>query len=43
MQEITIPAHLIGAGSQPAEEDGAELDILQLPDEMATFRSYNFV
>jgi len=38
MQEITIPAHLIGAGSQPAEEDGAELDILQLPDEMATFR-----
>ncbi len=38
MQEISIPPNLIGVGSQPAEEDGAELDILQLPDEMTTFR-----
>ncbi len=38
MQEIKIPVNLIGAGSQPADEDGATLDILQLPDEMQTFR-----
>ncbi len=38
MPDISIPVSLIGAGSQPAEEDGANLDILQLPDEMATFR-----
>jgi len=28
---------MTGPGSQPGEEDGAELDIMQLPDEMATF------
>jgi hydrogenase-1 operon protein HyaF len=38
MHEIHIPVSEIGAGSQPAEEDGASLDILQLPDEMQTFR-----
>jgi hydrogenase-1 operon protein HyaF len=38
MQEINIPVNRVGAGSQPAEEDGATLDILQLPDEMQTFR-----
>lgn len=37
MQDINIPISLTGVGSQPAEEDGAELDILQLPDEMTTF------
>ncbi len=38
MQHIKIPVSQIGAGSQPAEADGASLDILQLPDEMQTFR-----
>jgi hydrogenase-1 operon protein HyaF len=38
MYEINIPVSKIGAGSQPNEEDGASLDILQLPDEMQTFR-----
>ncbi len=37
MREINIPVNLTGPGSQPADEDGASLDILQLPDEMATF------
>lgn len=37
MNESKIPVSLIGAGTQPAEEDGASLDILQLPDEMQTF------
>ena len=34
MQEIRIPVGQVGAGSQPAEEDGANLDILQLPEEI---------
>jgi hydrogenase-1 operon protein HyaF len=38
MQKINIPVNLIGAGSQPAEEEGASLDILELPGEMQTFR-----
>jgi hydrogenase-1 operon protein HyaF len=37
MNEINIPIHVTGPGSQPTEEDGAQLDILQLPDEMTTF------
>ncbi|MCU7812544.1 MAG: hydrogenase expression/formation protein [Candidatus Thiodiazotropha sp. (ex Notomyrtea botanica)] len=37
MQETHIPVSLIGTGSQPQEEDGANLDILELPDEMQTF------
>ncbi|MEW8030411.1 MAG: hydrogenase expression/formation C-terminal domain-containing protein [Candidatus Thiodiazotropha sp.] len=37
MNEIDIPISVSGPGSQPAEEDGASLDILQLPDEMSTF------
>lgn len=38
MQETHIPIANIGAGSQPDEADGANLDILELPDEMQTFR-----
>jgi hydrogenase-1 operon protein HyaF len=38
MREINIPVNLTGPGSQPADEDGANLDILQLPDEMETVR-----
>jgi hydrogenase-1 operon protein HyaF len=38
MRETKIPLNRVGAGSQPAEEDRASLDILQLPDEMETFR-----
>jgi hydrogenase-1 operon protein HyaF len=38
MHEFPIPVALAGPGTQPAEADGANLDILQLPDEMATFR-----
>ncbi len=34
---IEIPVGAIGVGSQPVEEDGAQLDILPLPTEMATF------
>ncbi|MES9945884.1 MAG: hydrogenase expression/formation C-terminal domain-containing protein [Candidatus Thiodiazotropha sp.] len=37
MNEIDIPITVTGPGSQPVEEDGTELDILQLPDEMSTF------
>ncbi|MES9970438.1 MAG: hydrogenase expression/formation C-terminal domain-containing protein [Candidatus Thiodiazotropha sp.] len=37
MNEIDIPVTVSGPGSQPEEADGAELDILQLPDEMSTF------
>ena len=29
--------YIVGPGSQPTETDGAELDILQLPNEMETF------
>ena len=37
MSDIDFPLPIVGPGSQP-EEDDANLDILQLPDEMATFR-----
>lgn len=36
MTDIILP--IIGQGSQPAEEDGAELDYLTMPEEMATYR-----
>ncbi|MGY6275155.1 hydrogenase expression/formation protein [Methylomonas sp. MgM2] len=35
MTSITLP--IIGHGSQPAEEDGAKLDYLTMPEEMATY------
>jgi hydrogenase-1 operon protein HyaF len=38
VSDIDFPLPVVGPGSQPAEEDDATLDILQLPDEMATFR-----
>jgi hydrogenase-1 operon protein HyaF len=37
MNDIKIPVTVSGPGSQPSEEDGANLDILQLPDQMSTF------
>jgi hydrogenase-1 operon protein HyaF len=36
-KEINIPGNVTGSGSQPPEADETRLDILQLPDEMATF------
>lgn len=36
MTDIILP--IIGQGSQPGEEDGAELDYLAMPEEMATYR-----
>jgi hydrogenase-1 operon protein HyaF len=36
MTSITLP--IIGQGSQPPEEDGVELDYLQMPEEMAIYR-----
>jgi hypothetical protein len=36
MTSITLP--IFGQGSQPAEEDGVELDYLAMPEEMATYR-----
>lgn len=36
MTAITLP--IFGQGSQPAEADGAELDYLQMPEEMFTYR-----
>lgn len=36
MTSITLP--IIGQGSQPSEEDGADLDYLQMPEEMAIYR-----
>lgn len=36
MTSITLP--IFGQGSQPAEEDGVELDYLQMPEEMFTYR-----
>ena len=38
MCDQTQSANPGGPGSQPPEADGAHLDILQLPEEMATFR-----
>lgn len=37
MNEFTIPVTGIGPGSQPADDDGAELDILQMPSDMNTY------
>jgi len=37
MTEINIPVSIAGPGSQPAEIDGAELDILQMPSGMETY------
>ncbi len=37
MTEYHIPASAIGPGSQPPEADGAEMDIMQLPQEMNTY------
>lgn len=37
MTDIFIPAAAVGPGTQPQEPDGAELDILQLPQEMNTY------
>jgi hydrogenase-1 operon protein HyaF len=37
MNEINIPINVTDSGSQPTQEDGTELDILQLPDEMTPF------
>jgi hydrogenase-1 operon protein HyaF len=37
MNEIELPVTISGPGSQPAEGDGATLDIMQLPSEMTTF------
>lgn len=34
----SIPLPIFGQGSQPAEADGAELDYLTMPEEMATYR-----
>jgi len=36
MTSITLP--IFGQGSQPPEQDGAELDYLQMPEEMSTYR-----
>jgi hydrogenase-1 operon protein HyaF len=36
MNSIYLP--IIGQGSQPAEQDGAELDYLQMPEEMSVYR-----
>ncbi|OAI19043.1 hydrogenase expression protein HupH [Methylomonas koyamae] len=36
MTSTSLP--IFGQGSQPAEEDGAELDYLAMPEEMATYR-----
>jgi hydrogenase-1 operon protein HyaF len=36
MTSISLP--IFGQGSQPAEEDGVELEYLQMPEEMATYR-----
>lgn len=37
MNEFTIPVTGIGPGSQPSEDDGMELDILQMPSGMETY------
>jgi len=37
MSEFHIPLSAVGPGSQPAEPDGAEIDILQLPSGMNTY------
>jgi hydrogenase-1 operon protein HyaF len=37
VKPIDIPVAVTGPGTQPAEDDGAELDILQLPSGMTTY------
>jgi len=37
MNEFNIPVTGIGPGSQPSEDDGVELDILQMPSGMETY------
>lgn len=37
MKDINIPVSVVGAGSQPADPDGAVNDFMNLPDEMMTF------
>lgn len=37
MKEINIPVGGVGPGTQPAEEDGAQLDYMILPDAMDTY------
>ncbi len=37
MKKIDIPVVTVGPGSQPADEDGAAMAFMQLPDDMATF------
>lgn len=35
--DFQIPVGSVGAGTQPGEEDGTELDIMTMPQEMATY------
>jgi hydrogenase-1 operon protein HyaF len=37
MNETKVPINTTGPSRQPAEKDGAKQDIIQFPDEMATF------
>jgi len=37
MSEINIPISVTGPGTQPADADGAEIDILQMPSGMDTY------
>ncbi len=37
MNEFAIPVTGISPGSQPVDDDGAELDILQMPSDMNTY------
>lgn len=39
MTEISIPVAVTGPGSQPAEVDGADIDILQMPSGMSTYEA----
>lgn len=41
MRKIDIPIVAAGPGSQPPEEDGSELDIMAMPNEMSTFSMPN--
>ena len=38
MKAVDIPVVAVGPGSQPAEEDGAELDYMPFPGDMAVYR-----
>jgi hydrogenase-1 operon protein HyaF len=37
MKKIDIPVVTVGPGTQPADEDGAAIAFMQLPDDMTTF------